>query len=159
MIYIQHNISGRDERYVILSDYKFTVNAIHNKYNSDTYNFPLSDYQRLIKEVDVVAKRDILQAKFDQTELFRRPDRTAQFLNFQGLNTFFTEEWNRHWTNEYNEMESHKHTKQYLRNLIESQSFEKIILHRFDVHERRYFCRIINGKIGLHYFLYKIKIA
>ncbi|ETN97764.1 hypothetical protein RFI_39762, partial [Reticulomyxa filosa] len=51
LIYTQHNLSGKDERVVILSDCKFAVNAIHNKCNSDTYNFPISDCQRLMKEL------------------------------------------------------------------------------------------------------------
>ncbi|ETO36478.1 hypothetical protein RFI_00584 [Reticulomyxa filosa] len=72
-------------------------------------------------------------------------------VNFHGLNPFFTEEWNRHWTNE---REPHKCPKRYLCNLIEAKSFEKIILHRLEVHERRYVCR---GKVGLNGFLFKIK--
>ncbi|ETO13346.1 hypothetical protein RFI_24031, partial [Reticulomyxa filosa] len=38
-------------------------------------------------------------------------------------------------------------------NPIESQSFEKIVLHRLEVHERKYVCILITGKVwlnGLH---------
>ncbi|ETO00983.1 ribonuclease H, partial [Reticulomyxa filosa] len=174
--YVQQNQSDKDERVVILSDCKFAVNAIHNKSNSETYNFPVAECQQLMKELgendvpeiywikghsgneraDAVAKSARFQAEFNQPELFRRPDKTAPFLNFHGLNPFFTEEWNRHWTNE---MEPHKCLKRYLRNLIEAQSFEKIILHRLEVHKRRYVCRVITGKVRLNGFLFKIKRA
>ncbi|ETN98959.1 hypothetical protein RFI_38528, partial [Reticulomyxa filosa] len=39
----------------------------------------------------------------------------------------------------------------------EAQSFEKIVLHRLEVHERRYFCRVITCKMELNGFLFKIK--
>ncbi|ETO36802.1 hypothetical protein RFI_00260 [Reticulomyxa filosa] len=108
----------KDERVLILSYCKFAVNAIRNKCNSETYNFPIAECQKLMKELgdgvpeiywikghsgneraDAVAKRARFQEEFEQPELFRKPDKSAPFLNFHGLNPFFTEEWNRYWTN------------------------------------------------------------
>ncbi|ETO02158.1 ribonuclease H [Reticulomyxa filosa] len=85
--YVQH----KDERVVILSDCKFAVNAIHNKSNSETYNFSIADCQQLMKELgendvpeiywikghsgipgneraDAVAKSARFQAEFNQPE-------------------------------------------------------------------------------------------
>ena len=106
-----------------------------------------------------MARRARIQAEVDQPDLYLRPDKSAPFLNFNGLNPYFTELWNRHWTNEGNEMEPHKIPKRYLRNLIECQSFEKIVLHNLEIHERRIVCRIITGKLGLNSFLFKIKCS
>ena len=72
----------------------------------------------------------------------------------QGLNPFFTKEWNRHWTNEGAEIIRHQHARLLLPNLIEAQSFEKIVLHRLETHERRIVCRLITGKVGLNQFLH-----
>ncbi|ETO08846.1 hypothetical protein RFI_28541 [Reticulomyxa filosa] len=178
--YITNNYKDTGKRLVILSDCKFAVNTILNKFNSESYNFPVSECQQIMKNLgssnvpeiywikghsgipgneraDAVAKRARFKAELNQPDLFRRPDRTAPFLNFHDLNPSFTAEWNRHWTNEGNEMKPHKHAKRFLRNLIESQSFEKIVLHNLDVHERRFVCRIITGKVGLNAFLFKIK--
>lgn len=93
----------------------------------------------------------------NQPDLYRRPDKSAQFLNFHGLNPYFTKEWNRHWTNEGAEIEQHKNPKRILRNLIEAQSFENIVLHQLETHERRIICRIITGKVGLNGYLFNIK--
>ena len=177
--YVQENFKNKDSRVVILSDCKFVVNSILNKCNSETYNFPVADCQSIMKELgendcpeiywikghsgipgneraDQVAKKARLQAEIQQPEIYRRPDKTSSFLNFQGLNPYFIERWNRHWINEGNELRPHKHPKRYLRNLIECQSFEKIVLHNLEVHERLIVCRIITGKIGLNGFLHKI---
>jgi ribonuclease HI len=178
--HVNQNYIGVESRVVMLSDCKFVVNAILNKCNSETYNFPVAECQRLMKNLgendvpeiywikghsgipgneraDAVAKRARFKAETEQPELYRRPDKSALFLNFHCLNPSFTKEWNRHWTNEGNEMEPHKYPKRFLCNLIDAQSFEKIVLHRLDVHERRCICRIITGKVGLNAFLFKIK--
>ena len=120
--YVQENFKNKESRVVIISDCKFVVNSILNKSNSETYNFPVAECQRIMKElgendcpelywikghsgipgnekVDQVAKRARLQAELDQPELYRRPNKTSTFLNFQGLNPYFTEKWNRHWIN------------------------------------------------------------
>jgi hypothetical protein len=165
---------------VIPSDSKFSVNAIHNKWSSETYNFPIGECQKLLKilgesqvpeinwikghagipgneRADAVAKRVRFKEELEQPELYRRPSKTAPFLNAHGLMASFTAEWNRHWTNEGNESQPHQHPKRFLRYLIESQSFEKILLHNLEVHKRRTFCQITTGKVGLNLFLFKIK--
>ncbi|ETO10621.1 hypothetical protein RFI_26756, partial [Reticulomyxa filosa] len=109
------------------------------------------------KRADAVVKKARFKAEMDQPDLYRRPDKSASLLNFHRLNTFFVEEWNRHLTNEGNELQPHKHTKRYLRNLIEAQPFEKIVLHKLEVHKRRFVCRVITGKVELNGFLFKIK--
>ena len=55
-------------------------------------------------------------------------------LNAHGLNPSFTTIWNRHWVQEGDELLRHQHPKLFLRNLIEAQSFEKIVLHQLTVH-------------------------
>ena len=86
---------------------------------------------------DKVAKRARHRAEMDQHDLIRRPDRSAPFLNIHGLNPYFMKEWNRHWINEGNENHPHQHPKRFICNLIEAQSFEKIVLNRLGMHERR----------------------
>ncbi|ETO10710.1 hypothetical protein RFI_26668, partial [Reticulomyxa filosa] len=144
-----NQIHGKDKRIVILSNCKFAVNAIHNKCNSDTYNFSISDCQRLMKELGENDVPEIywIKGHFGVTGN-ERADFVAKIARFQA-----------EFDQPENEMEPHKCYKQYLRNLIEAQSFEKIILHRLDAHERRYLCRIITGKVGLNSLLYKIKVA
>jgi hypothetical protein len=109
------------------------------------------------ERADIVAKRARFTAELDQPDLYRRPDKSAPFLNVHGLNPFLMKEWNRHWTNEGNESNPHSHPKKYIRNLVEAQSFEKIILHKLEVYERRIVCRVITGKVDLNGFLFKIK--
>ena len=106
---------------------------------------------------DQVAKGTRFKAEINQSDIYKRPDTSASFLNFHGLNPYFTKEWNRHWINEGNESNPHKHSKRYIPDLIESQSFEKIVLHNLDVVERRIVCRIMTGKVRLNSFLFKIK--
>ena len=180
--YVKQNYKNIESRVVILSDCKFVVNAILNKCNSETYNFPVSACQKLLNELgendvpeiywikghsgipgneraDIVAKSARFDAEMNQPDLYRRPDASAPFLNFHGLNPYFINLWNRHWIHEGNELEPHKHPKRFIRNLIEAQSFEEIILHNLDVFERQIVCRIITGKVGLNQFLFKIKIT
>jgi hypothetical protein len=159
---LEHYIPS-ETRAVIPSDSKFSVNEIHNKWSSETYNFPIGECQKLLKilgesqvpeinwikghagipgneRADAVAKRVRFKEELEQPELYRRPSKTAPFLNAHGLMASFTAEWNRHWTNEGNESQPHQHPKRFLRYLIESQSFEKILLHNLEVYERRFVC-------------------
>ncbi|ETO00710.1 ribonuclease H [Reticulomyxa filosa] len=93
----------------ILSDCKFAVNAIHNKCNSEIYNYPIAERlgENEVPEiywikghsgipenerVDIVAKRVRFKAEVDQPELFRRPDRTAPECPW--IESIL---WNRHW--------------------------------------------------------------
>ena len=84
-----------------------------------------------------------------QPELYQRPHKSGSFLNMHGLklNPFFATEWNRHWVNE-GSSNRHQHPKIFLRNLVEAQSFEKVVLHQLNTHGRRILCRIITGKVG-----------
>ena len=111
-----------ETRVVIPSDSKFSVNEIHNKWSSETYNFPIGECQKLLKilgesqvpeihwikghagipgneRADAVAKRLRFKEELEQPELYRRPSKTAPFLNAHGLMPSFTAEWNRHWAN------------------------------------------------------------
>jgi ribonuclease HI len=178
--YVSNNYRHYTDRVIILSDCKFAVNAVLNKWDSDIYNFPVMECQRLLntfdeqnvpeiywikghsgiagnEKVDAVAKRARQKAQDMQPNLFQRPHKSASFLNRHGLSPWFTNDWNRHWVNEGNENPVHKTPKKYLPNLIEAQSFEKIVLHSLSVSERRIICRLITGKVGLNQYLHIIK--
>ncbi|ETN98452.1 hypothetical protein RFI_39044 [Reticulomyxa filosa] len=96
---------------------------------------------------DEVAKIARFKAKMEKLELLRRPDKQSTFTNVYVLNIFFTENWNMHCANEGNNMELHKHPKQFLCSLIEAKSFEKIVLHKLEAHESKFICRIITVKV------------
>ncbi|ETO08756.1 hypothetical protein RFI_28632 [Reticulomyxa filosa] len=180
--YVLKYYQDKEYRVVILNDCKFAVNAIMNRWDAEMYKTQVNTCQKLMlqmepinipeiywikghsgipgnEKADEVAKRARESAQKNQPELYQRPDKSASFLNADGLNPYFTLMWNRHWTNEGNEKGQHKHPKTFIRNLMEAQSFEKIVLHRLEVHERRIICRIITGKVGLNYYLHKINRA
>ena len=46
--YVGANYKGTEARVVIMSDCKFAVNALHNKINSEQYNLPIIECQRLL---------------------------------------------------------------------------------------------------------------
>jgi ribonuclease HI len=178
--YVYQHYTSTESRVVILSDSKFAVNSILYKWNSESYETPVTECQKLLKELgersvpeifwikghcgipgneraDILAKNARLQATINQPDLYCKPNKCALFLNFQGLNPSFTKEWNRHWINEGDDIQKkHQRPKQILRNLVEAQSFENTVLHNIEVHERRILCRIITGKVGLNGYLFKI---
>ena len=61
--YVITNYRARDERVVILSDCKFAVNAIHNKINSENYNLPIAELQRLLNDLGDVDVPEIYWIK------------------------------------------------------------------------------------------------
>ncbi|ETO12526.1 hypothetical protein RFI_24849 [Reticulomyxa filosa] len=173
---------NKDNRVIIMNDCKFAVNAITNKWDAEMYKKQVDTCQKIMlqmgsenvpeiywikghsgipgnEKADEVAKKARQNAQSNQPGLYQRPDKSASFLNADGLGPYFTLIWNRHWTNEGNEDNPHAHPKKFLRNLIDAQSFEKIVLHQLEVHERRTICRVITGKVGLNYYLHKINRA
>ncbi|ETO03532.1 hypothetical protein RFI_33873, partial [Reticulomyxa filosa] len=83
--------------------------------------------------------------------------RSAAFLNNHGLNSYFTEQWNRHWICEGVDNPRHVMPRYFLSNLMEAQSFEKIVMHSLTFSERKIICRLITGKVGLNDYLYNIQ--
>ena len=109
--YISNNCRGRYERTIILCDSKFVVNAIHNKVDSDAYRLPIAECQEILKSLnkddipeiywikghsgipgneraDIVSKRARLTAQLQQPNLYKRPDKSASFLNNRVLSPF-----------------------------------------------------------------------
>ena len=51
LIYTQTHYTSSESRVVILSDCKFVVNSILNRCNSEKYNFPVMECQRIMKQL------------------------------------------------------------------------------------------------------------
>ncbi|ETO04522.1 hypothetical protein RFI_32874, partial [Reticulomyxa filosa] len=157
----------------------FIFFAITNKWSADIYKKQVDTCQKIMlqmgpenipeiywikghsgipgnEKADDIAKKARKTAQNNQPELYQKSDKSASFLNADGLDPYFTLVWNRHWTNEGNENHPHEHSKKFIRNLIDEKSFEKIVLNQLEVHERRIICRIITGKVVLNYYLHKI---
>ena len=179
IIFVNGHYKDRSNRIIILSDCKFAINAIYNKFSAECYSSGIRECQNILislgsenipeiywikghtgipgnDRVDTVAKRARYSAQLKQPDLYQRPNKSASFLNYHGLNPFFTAQWNRHWTNHGDVNNRHKHPKQFLPNLIEAQSFERMILHQLSMNERRIICRLITGKVALNKYLHSI---
>ncbi|ETO33158.1 ribonuclease HI [Reticulomyxa filosa] len=179
LIYIHTNYTQAENRVIILCDCKFVINTLMNKWNPEDYKYEIEECQRILKTfnnknvteiywikghseipgnhiADIVAKRARINAELKQPELHQDIGKTT-FINCHGLNTSFMTEWNRHWINEGNETAIHRIPKTFLPDLKEAQAFERTVLHRLSVSERRVICRMITGKVGLNKYLYKIQ--
>ncbi|ETN99149.1 hypothetical protein RFI_38332, partial [Reticulomyxa filosa] len=84
-------IQYKNEIVVILSDCKFAVNAIHIKCNSETYNFPIAECQRLMKELGdngvprFIGSKNILEMNEQmQWQIERDSKQSSINLNYLG---------------------------------------------------------------------------
>lgn len=181
LLHVGNNYRFHSGRTIILTDCKFVINALFNKWDSEIYNISIMECQRILKtfdednvpeiywikghsgipgndKVDLVANNARKKAQEFQPNLIQKTHRSARFLNKHGLNPFFAKQWNhnRHWICEGNENPRHNFPRTFLGNLSEAQLFEKIVLHSLTPIEREVICRLITGKVGLNYYLYGI---
>ena len=153
LLYVSNNYREFAGRVIILTDSESRkIDALKNKWDSDAYNIPIADCQGLLKsfhgqnvpeiywikghsgipgneKVDRIANSARMKAQQLQPDLLSRQHRSACFLNKHGLNPYFTKKWNRHWICEGSEIQKHNIPRMFLPNLIETHSFEKIVLH------------------------------